>query len=49
MYGPDGSPKGEPVYKMAEGLATVPEEDIEAAIESADECPGECIFIEVEG
>ena len=48
MYGPDGSPKGEPAYKMAEGLAVVPEEHLDATIESADECPGECIFIEVE-
>ena len=28
-------------------MATVPGEDVEAAIEAADECPGECIFIEV--
>jgi len=48
MYGPDGSPKGEPAYKMAEGLAVVPEVHLEATIESADECPGECIFIEVD-
>ena len=48
MYGPDGAPKGEPAYKMAEGLAVVPEEHLEATIESADEWPGECIFIEVE-
>ena len=47
MYGPDGASKGEPVYKMAEGLAGVPEEHLEAVIESADECPGECIYIEV--
>ena len=47
MYGPDGSPKGEPVYKMAAGMASVPSEDIEAAIESADESPGECIYIEL--
>ena len=29
-------------------LALVPDELLEATIESADECPGECIFIEVE-
>ena len=31
-----------------EGLATVPANLEEATIESAEECPGECIFIEVE-
>ena len=49
MYGPDGSPKkAEPVYKMAEGMAEVPEELLEATIEAAEECPGECIFLDVE-
>ena len=37
----------EPILQMADGLATVPSSDVEAAIEAADECPGECIFIEV--
>ena len=32
-----------------EGLAVVPAGQEEATIESAEECPGECIFIEVEG
>jgi ferredoxin len=31
-----------------EGLAAVPANMEEATIESAEECPGECIFIEVE-
>src|SRR5437660_10144056 len=31
-----------------EGLANVPANLEEAVIESAEECPGECIFIEVE-
>tara|TARA_B110000438_G_C15740826_1_gene618375 strand:+ start:58 stop:366 length:309 start_codon:yes stop_codon:yes gene_type:complete len=31
-----------------EGLANVPENQIEAVIESAEECPGECIFLEVD-
>jgi ferredoxin len=31
-----------------EGLALVPANQEEATIESAEECPGECIFIEVE-
>ena len=47
MYGPDGAPKGEPAYKMAEGMAEVPEEHLDATVESADECPGECIYIEI--
>jgi len=46
IAGPDGG-KGEPVYKMAEGTASVPEELVEATIESAEECPGECIFIDL--
>lgn len=30
------------------GMARIPETQIEAAIEAAEECPGECIFIEIE-
>lgn len=37
---------GEPIYQMADGQATVPERLLESTIESAEECPGECIFIE---
>jgi ferredoxin len=47
MYGPDGSAKGEPVYQMASGLAAVTDELLDAVIESAEECPGECIYIEM--
>jgi ferredoxin len=32
----------------AEGLAVVPAGQEEATIESAEECPGECIFIEID-
>jgi ferredoxin len=32
---------------MAEGMAAVTDELVEAVIESAEECPGECIYIEV--
>ncbi len=46
MYGPDGAAKGEPAYQMAEGLAAVPDSHVDAVIESAEECPGECIYIE---
>lgn len=38
----------EPVYQMSQGMATVPDNLLEATIEAADECPGECIFIEVD-
>jgi len=48
MYGPDAAAKGDPVYKMAAGLAAVTDELLKAVIESAEECPGECIYIEVE-
>ena len=30
-----------------EGVASVPDDQIEAVVESAEECPGECIFVEV--
>ena len=30
----------------AEGLANFPEDQMDAVVESAEECPGECIFIE---
>jgi ferredoxin len=46
IAGPDAS-KGEPLLRMASGLAVIPEGDLDAVIESAEECPGECIFIEV--
>lgn len=35
-----GNPQG------GEGLANFPDNRLEAVIESAEECPGECIFIE---
>ena len=46
IAGPDGG-KGDPALQMAEGTASVPEEFVEATIESAEECPGECIFIDL--
>ena len=46
LAGPDGG-SGDPVYKMADGMASVSDELAEAVIESAEECPGECICIEV--
>lgn len=42
----DGSGKQkEPIYQMGRGLADVPDNLLDAVIESADECPGECIYI----
>jgi len=35
-----GHPQG------AEGMAVIPDGLLDAVIESAEECPGECIFIE---
>jgi ferredoxin len=32
---------------MGQAVA-VPSEDVEAVIEAAEECPGECIFLEVD-
>lgn len=40
--GPDARPK----LKMATGLADIPDALLDAVVESAEECPGECIFIE---
>ena len=48
IHGPHGSPAGDPLLQMAQGTAGVPSELVEATIESAEECPGECIFLEVE-
>jgi ferredoxin len=31
-----------------EGLAEIPDKELDGVIESAEECPGECIFIEAE-
>ena len=35
-----GNPQG------AEGMAEIPDSKLDSVIESAEECPGECIFIE---
>lgn len=44
IYGPEGGK--EPVLQMGKGLADVPDALLDDCIEAADECPGECIFIE---
>ena len=35
------------IEAMADGVATVPQGKVDSTIESAEECPGECIFIEI--
>jgi ferredoxin len=35
-----------PRLKMSQGLATIPDNILNDCIEAAEECPGECIFIE---
>lgn len=39
--------EGQPKLKMALGLAIVPDALLNSTIESAEDCPGECIYIEV--
>lgn len=38
----------DPVLKMGTGLAAVPDNLLDAVIESAEECPGECIYLSPE-
>lgn len=33
----------------SDGMARIPDGSLESVIEAAEECPGECIFIEVDG
>lgn len=35
-----------PRLRMAQGLADVPDNLLDAVVEAAEDCPGECIFIE---
>lgn len=45
----DGSgAQSEPIYQMSQGMASVPDELLTETIEAAEECPGECIFIEID-
>ena len=37
---------GEPLHKGAEGAVEFSDDLLDAVVESAEECPGECIFIE---
>lgn len=47
IVGPAGTAGSEPALVGAEGTASVPEKLLQDVIDSAEECPGECIFIEV--
>jgi ferredoxin len=47
LLGPDGTASA-PVYQMGEGQATVPDTLVGDAIDAAEECPGECIFLEAD-
>lgn len=49
IYSKDGKTASEnPILEMAQGTASVPENLVEDVVEAADECPGECIFIDIE-
>ena len=40
---------GDPKLKSADGVASVPKNKADSTIEAAEECPGECIFLEIVG
>jgi ferredoxin len=46
-FGPGGS-GSEPALKGGDGTADMPDDVAGDVIEAAEECPGECIFIDVE-
>lgn len=46
--GTSGMTGDAPTLKMGTGMAQVPDELLDATIEAAEECPGECIFIEAD-
>jgi ferredoxin len=43
----EGSADGSPALKSAAGTAEVPEKLMGDCIEAAEECPGECIMLEI--
>jgi ferredoxin len=45
LLGPTGKGSG-PALQMATGTADVPDRLLEDVIQAAEDCPGECIFIE---
>lgn len=46
-FGPSGS-GSEPAAKGPHGTVPVPDDALDAAIEAAEECPGECIFFDAD-
>jgi ferredoxin len=46
-FGPSGA-GDRPALQMGEGTAEVPDNLLDETIEAAEECPGECIFFDVE-
>lgn len=50
LYSKDGkTATNDPILQMADGMASVPDALLESCIDAAEECPGECIYLEVEG
>jgi ferredoxin len=47
LLGPEGADPS-PRYQMAQGMADVPPNLLESVIEAAEDCPGECIFLQPE-
>lgn len=45
LYGPSGTGT-KPALEMAAGTADVPDRLLDDVITAAEDCPGECIFIE---
>ena len=46
LIGPDAAGP-EPTYRMEAGKADVPADLVDDTVEAADQCPGECIFLDV--
>ena len=46
-FGPTGE-GSTPALRMGEGTAAIPDGLVNDVIEAAEECPGECIFIDVD-
>ncbi len=43
----NGDGADDPKLKMGDGTAEVPDGNLDETIEAAEECPGECIFLDV--
>jgi ferredoxin len=47
LLGPGGTGDG-PLLQMSQGTASVPDNLIDDVITAAEDCPGECIFIDLD-